>query len=127
VKLRAAESLLSRILGKPKETVQTQQVPEDLKAIREMSREERDDLYARLMADRGYRRGTGVTQHRKARVHAPLSTTLSCTSRGRGHQTGDGRPRLPRPAEPRVHSAGLHSDAGYPSSESRASESRPLT
>jgi hypothetical protein len=47
------ELLNSRIVGKPKETVQRASVPDDIRAIHEMSHHERDQLYAELMAVEG--------------------------------------------------------------------------
>jgi hypothetical protein len=47
--LRAIEALNSRVLGKPKETVQQEIVAEDLQAVRDMTKEERDQLYIQLM------------------------------------------------------------------------------
>jgi hypothetical protein len=49
--LRAIETLNSRVLGRPKETVETRQVHPDIQAVRDMTAEERDQLYWRLMED----------------------------------------------------------------------------
>lgn len=51
VRVRSAEQLLSRVYGKPKETIETvTEAPAELKAVREMSREEREELWRRLHA-----------------------------------------------------------------------------
>ena len=38
------------MLGKPKETLQTVEVPAELQAVRDMSAEEREELWRRLVA-----------------------------------------------------------------------------
>jgi len=48
--LRAIEQLTSRVLGKPKETVETHERPDELKKIAEMTPQERDALWRELMA-----------------------------------------------------------------------------
>jgi len=50
--LRAIEALNSRVLDRPKETVEQVKlpVPEELQAVRDMSREEREELWRRLHA-----------------------------------------------------------------------------
>jgi hypothetical protein len=56
--LRAIEALNNRVLGRPKETVETQtRGPHpDLEKIRNMSQEERDELYWQLMDEEDERK-----------------------------------------------------------------------
>jgi hypothetical protein len=50
IAVRSAEALLSRVYGKPKETiVDNREVPADFQAVRDMTSEQREKLYVRLM------------------------------------------------------------------------------
>lgn len=53
VAVRSADALLSRVYGKPKETVETHTVPDDFRKVREMSTEQREELYQRLLQAEG--------------------------------------------------------------------------
>lgn len=50
-RLRAAEQLISRVYGKPKETVETVQKPEEIRRLEEMSDEEFFAEWARFQAE----------------------------------------------------------------------------
>jgi hypothetical protein len=41
------------VYGKPKETVETHTVPDDFRKVREMSTEQREELYQRLLQAEG--------------------------------------------------------------------------
>jgi len=52
VAVRAADSLLNRVLGKPKETIeQVSERPDELRKLAELTVEERDALWRQLTAD----------------------------------------------------------------------------
>ena len=48
IRVRSADALLNRVFGKPKETIETVEVPEDLQRLQEMSPDEIAELWARL-------------------------------------------------------------------------------
>jgi len=52
VRVRSADVLMSRVFGRPKETVEQVKppVPAEIQAVRDMSAEEREELWRRLVA-----------------------------------------------------------------------------
>ena len=52
VRVRSADVLMSRVFGRPKETIEQVKppVPAELQAVRDMSAEEREELWRRLVA-----------------------------------------------------------------------------
>jgi hypothetical protein len=51
VRVRSADALMNRVFGKPKETVESVEVPADLQAIRNMSPDEIAVLWAQVKPD----------------------------------------------------------------------------
>jgi len=121
--LRALEALNSRVLGKPKETVQQVEVPAELQAVRDMSREEREELWRSCTRSRRDcpRRDIRVPRVRKGAWLQRLPRSTSCAGWELSH---DARMVDPDQAirEPARTRAPGHRPPGYPRDHARASE-----